>query len=86
MSIESRITALEDHCNHSLANAKLIASGGISLPELHRDALDRDYLGEEEATDTMDVEELAQENAQLRDDLDEAIRLIGVMMIERVRA
>ena len=93
MSLESRIQALEDHCNHSLANAKLIAEGGISLPELHADVLARPYLGEDyefEGDDPLTVDQLAnedlcRENADLRDDLDAAIILIGELMLERAR-
>jgi hypothetical protein len=87
MSLESRIQALEDHCNHSLANAKLIAAGGITSAELKVDALERPYLGEEEfgTRDPMDVEELAQENAQLRDELNDAIHLIGELSITLTR-
>lgn len=112
MSLESRIQALEDHCNHSLANAKLIAAGGITSDELKVDALDRPYLGEDGNTDNtsyyyngvtyddfrdmcaamdsdkedmMGVEELAQENAQLRGELNDAIHLIGELSLELTR-
>lgn len=85
MSVESRLRALEDFCNHSLANAKLLATDRITKEELARDSLERDYIGCDDDGDTMDVEELAQENAQLREQLDEALRLVGIMSLEITR-
>jgi hypothetical protein len=72
MTLESRIQALEDHCNHSLANAKLIATDGITRSELAADALSRDYLGSEEDDESLSgqLEQATEEILRLRDIID----------------
>ena len=69
-TLESRVLALEEHCNHSLANAKLLALGEISINDMKDDVLERPYLadyvgcGAEPLTvDQLANEDLAYENA-----------------------